>query len=253
MPTLRNISVILVEPRGPINIGMVARAMANFGVSELRLVNPCDHLDLEARKYALNALPLLERAQIFPDLGSALADLHYSIATTRRLGQHRDVPLCLADVPAQLSNLPDSSRIGLVFGREDIGLTTAEVASCSAAATIPTDPGFASLNLAQAVILFLYELNRSPAADTLVPATEQATHEDFDDLFALMEETLKRCAFLNDAHPELIMHPLRRLHHAAVRDRDDLNLLRGMWAQLGWSINNFEGRKRGGPRGRKSR
>lgn len=253
MPPLRNLSVILVEPRGPINIGMVARAMANFGVSELRLVNPCDHLDLEARKYALNALPLLEEALIYPDLAAALADLHFSIATTRRLGQHRDVPLSLADVPAQLATLPAASRIGLVFGREDIGLTTAEVAACSAAATIPTDPGFASLNLAQAVILFLYELKRSPFADTTAPAVDQPTHDDFADLFALMEETLTRCAFLNDAHPDLIMHPLRRLHLAAVRDRDDLNLLRGMWAQLGWSINNFEGRKRGGPRGRKSR
>jgi tRNA/rRNA methyltransferase len=245
--------IILVEPRGSANIGMVARAMANFGVDELRLVNPCPYLDLDARKYALNALPLLEAAQCFPDLEAALADLHYSIATTRRLGQHRDVPLELTEVPGQLATLPAGARIGLVFGREDTGLTTPEVARCSIAATIATDPGFASLNLAQAVLLFLYELARAPLAAPVAATTELPTHDDFVDLFALMEETLTRCAFLNDAHPDLVMNQLRRLHHASVRDRDDLNLLRGMWAQLGWSIHNFEGRKRGGPRGRKSR
>ena len=245
-------SIILVEPRGSANVGMVARAMANFGATELRLVNPCPYLDLEARKYALNALPLLEGARCFADLDAALADLHFSVATTRRSGQHREVPLDLTDLPARLAALPADARIGLVFGREDIGLTTAEVARCSAAATIATDPGFASLNLAQAVILCLYELGRTPQVQEL-PAAELPTHDDFADLFALMEETLTRCAFLNDAHPDLVMNPLRRLHQSAVRDRDDLNLLRGMWAQLGWSIHNFEGRKRGGPRGRKSR
>lgn len=243
----RQLCIILVEPRSPGNVGMVARAMANFGVRELRLVRPCDHLDQEARKFALNALPILEQALLFDDLASAVADLHLSVATTRRSGSNRAVPLVVTDLPARFAELAPGTQAGLVFGREDTGLTSDEVALCRCAATIPSDPGFASLNLAQAVLVCLYELARGPAAaadDSVVPPSDG----DYEDLFRLMEQVLSRIGFFNSARPDLTMNKLRRIQRKAALDRHELNLLRGMWAQLGWSVRDWEGRKRGGPR-----
>lgn len=236
--------VILVEPQHPGNVGMVARALANFGVSELRLVNPCDHRAGEARKFALHAAPLLDGARTFPDLAAALADLHLSVAFTRRSGEHREVPLILSALPERLARLDADARLGLVFGREDTGLTSDEVAACTLAATIPTDPDFASLNLAQAVGIVLYELSRAvlPAA---AESVDRPTQGELEALFDQMEATLQRIAFLHPIRPDLRMNRLRRIHRKADLDRRELNLLRSLWDQLGWSIRDWAGRKKG--------
>lgn len=236
--------IILVEPQHSGNIGMVARAMANFGARELRLVNPVPHLDLDARKFALHAASILEEARLYPDLATALGDLHLSVATTRRSGEHREVPLILAELPQRCRALPAGQRFGLVFGREDSGLTSAEVASCTLAATIPTDPGFASLNLAQAVGITLYELARLEASPAPAADEEMPNQGELEELFIQMEETLSRIAFLNAARPDLRMNRFRRIYRKAALDRRELNLLRGMWDQLGWSIRDWEGRKK---------
>ncbi|WP_052643316.1 RNA methyltransferase [Syntrophotalea carbinolica] len=123
----KRIRVILVEPQSPGNIGMVARAMGNFGVSELRLVNPCTYLHPEARKFAVRAAPLLGKARVFPDLASALADLPMSVAATRRAGKLRGELLDVADAARLAAGLPAVEGVGLVFGREDAGLTSDEV------------------------------------------------------------------------------------------------------------------------------
>lgn len=240
--------VVLVEPRTPGNIGMTARAMANFGVRELRLVNPCNPLDGEAQKFALNAKPILEGALIFETLAEAVADLHLSVATTRRSGQNRMVPLSIVDLPPRFAGLAPGQRAGLVFGREDSGLTTEEVALCRCAATIPTDPGFASLNLAQAVLICLYELSRATFAGGAGDQEATPTDGDYEDLFRLMEQVLGRIGFFNSARPDLSMNKLRRIQRKADLDLYEVNLLRGMWAQLDWSVRDWEGRKRGGPR-----
>lgn len=235
-------AIILVEPQHPGNVGMVARAMANFGASELRLVNPCDHLAFDARKFSLHAFPLLEEAKLYPDLASALADLHLSVATTRRSGENRRVPLILSDLPQQLN--PAAGRCGIVFGREDTGLTSAEVALCSLGVTIPTDPAFASLNLAQAVGIVLYELSRESVAIQPPCGAEQPTNGEMEELFRQMEETLARIAFFKSEPPEIRMNRLRRIYRRANLDLFELNLLRGLWDQLGWSIRDWSGRKK---------
>jgi tRNA/rRNA methyltransferase len=243
---LHNICIILVEPQSPGNIGMVARAMGNFGARELRLVNPCPHLHPEARKFAVGAAPLLGDARLYPDLQSALADLHLSVAATRRSGRLRGATLDVAEIPAELVRLSLGHRAGLVFGREDAGLTTAEVALCTLSAQIPTDPQLGSLNLAQAVLVFLYELSRSaPASPAPRPVGTLPSHDELEPLFRQMEQVLHRIAFLNPACPEAVMHRLREIHHRARLDREELTLLRGVWTQLAWSIRDWKGRKRG--------
>lgn len=242
--SLGDVTVILVEPQSPGNIGMVCRAMANFGASDLRLVNPCHHLHPEARKFAVGASSLLGEAQLFTDLPSATADLHVTIATTRRSGKLRGELLDIADVPAVRRELPASLRMGLVFGREDAGLTSDETALCTYAATVNTAAEVGSLNLAQAVLLFLHELARQP--ETPRPALrDRAEQGEIEPLFAQMESVLTRIAFLNPRRPEKVLVPLRQILLRSALSSHEVRLLRGMWSQLAWSIRDWHGRKRG--------
>lgn len=243
--SLEHVAVILVEPRSPGNIGMACRAMANFGASDLRLVNPCAHLHPEARKFAVGASHLLGQARLFDDLASAIADLHLSVATTRRSGRLRGDLLDIAAVPALQAELPRAGKLGLVFGREDAGLTSEEVALCSHAATVATATEVGSLNLAQAVLLFLYELSRPQAPQSVSQAEEPAAQGELEALFGQMEAVLHRVAFLNPQRPEAVMTRLRRLHQRCRPSGREVVLLRGMWNQLAWSIRDWRGRKRG--------
>ncbi len=239
-----NLSIILVEPQSPGNIGMVCRAMANFGLSDLRMVNPCEYLHPEARKFAVGAHSLLGLARVFPDLTSAIADLHLSVATTRRAGRLRGDLLDIGAVPELRRSLPEGGRMGLVFGREDAGLSSDEVALCSHAATVDTSAEVGSLNLAQAVLLFVHELARQPPA-TLAGARERSSQGELEALFEQMEKVLARIAFLNPKRPEAVMNSLRRIHQRASLDVQELRMLRGLWSQIDWSCRDWRGRKRG--------
>lgn len=245
VPSVDNLSIILVEPQHPGNIGMVCRAMANFGVSDLRLVNPCQYLHPEARKFAVAANYLLGEARVFTDLPAAIADLHLTVATTRRSGRLRGELLDIAEVPVLHREMPDGGRMGLVFGREDVGLTSDEVAQCSHAATIATSSEVGSVNLAQAVLLFVHELARQPQARTGATDREVPEQGDVEGLFGQIESVLSRIAFLNPKKPEGVMNSLRQIHQRAGLDRRELQMMRGMWSQIAWSVRDWKGRKRG--------
>jgi tRNA/rRNA methyltransferase len=240
---LPTIVVVLVEPRSPGNIGMVARAMANFGATELRLVNPCDYESEEARRLAVDAVGLLQSAKVFPALAAALGDCERSVAASRRSGKRRGAAIDVSQVAAQCLQGPKLQRLALVFGREDAGLTSAEVARCTHTAAIST-PGFlGSLNLAQAVLIFLYELNRSEIPSG--SAGEVPTHEEMEPIFSQMAGVLERIAFLNPHRPEHVLTPLRRLLVRGIANRHELELMRGIWSRLEESINDWRGRRRG--------
>ncbi|WP_052643318.1 hypothetical protein [Syntrophotalea carbinolica] len=119
---------------------------------------------------------------------------------------------------------------------------------CSHSATIATSEDVGSLNLAQAVLLFLYAFTcqTGPLENSEPAAGERPTHAELEGLFAQMEQVLTRIAFLNPSRPASVMNRLRRMINQTVMDKDDISLLRGMWSQLQWSINDWRGRKRGG-------
>lgn len=245
------LAIILVAPQQPGNIGATVRAMANFGVSDLRLVTPsCQHLHPEARKFAVNAYPLLGTARVYGSLTEALADRHLSIATTRRSGRLRGELLASTAVPGLFTSLPLEAKAALVFGREDSGLSSDEVALCTHAATVATTDELGSLNLAQAVLLFLYEVFRPqtqpppalPESDLPLPPQGEV-HA----MLGQMDSILERTAFLNPSSPEGVKNRLHQLFHRARPDQEEVALLRGMWTQIAWSINDWRGRKRGNP------
>lgn len=232
---LDNLTVVLVEPRGERNIGSVARAMANFGVSDLRLVAPkVDHLDDEARKMAVKASVLLEQATIYPDLKDALKDCHYAYATTRRFGKYRADFLHPDSAAADLLPLLHGGKVALVFGREDKGLKTEELDLCQRLITIPTCGEIQSMNLAQSVVICLYEVGRQYGELKGKGARGKtlASNELLEILFDHMRQTLLKIKYLNPQNPEHIMRSYRQLLGRAALDDRDVRILRGLMSEI---------------------
>ncbi len=151
--------VILVEPQLGENIGTAARAMANFALQELRIVKPRDGWPSDhARKAAAGADRILEEARLFEDCSEAIGDLDYVYATTARpRGMVKPVVTPEEAGSAMDARIAQGQRVGVLFGRERFGLRNEEVALADAIVMAPVDPAFASLNVAQAVLLMGYE------------------------------------------------------------------------------------------------
>ena len=190
--------IVLVEPQLGENIGMVARAMANFGLAELRLVNPRDGWPSEkARAAASKADHVIDAVQVFGGLAEALADLNFVVATTAR--QRDGFKRVASPVEAGRvlrSRCRAGQRTGILFGRERFGLYNEEVALADEIVTFPVNPEFASLNIAQAVLLMSYEWMKSgleAETDTaftspeVVPAPKEHLHGLLDHLESALD------------------------------------------------------------------
>jgi len=238
-------TIVLVEPQSPGNIGMVCRAMKNMGLSRLRLVQGCDRFHPESLKFAVSARDLLEQAQVFPNLASAIADCRITVGTTRRHGKYRQEILAPGEVADRIrGEIADDACAAIVFGREDSGLTTEELSLCRWHATIPTSDEYGSLNLAQSVLIFCYELSKSTASPGGGRDGELATSADMESLFDQLRITLLKIGFLNGQNPEHIMRSLRRIYFRAELDCREVAILRGMLTQIDWASSAFDGRKR---------
>jgi len=240
---LEHVAIILVEPQSPGNVGMVSRAMKNMGLSTLRLVNPCPIDHPEALKFAVSARDLLEKAEIFPDLHSALSDTPLSVATTRRHGKYRQEIFTPKEIVARIAADSGSNRSAIVFGREDSGLTTAEVSLCRWQATIPTFGDFGSLNLSQAVLVFCYEMLEMAGVAEKPTGREIAPGESLESMYGQMEKTLLKIGFLNPENPGHIMMSLRRILSRAELDEREVAIFRGMMSQVDWAAGDFKGKK----------
>ncbi len=158
------VRVVLVETRNPLNIGAAARAMSNFGFTCLRLVNPYDRAFKEARS-AVRSHYILEQAEIFEDIGAAVADCTLVVGTTA-VG-HRDlhVPLYSLEPAGQMIREQlGHSAVALLFGSEKFGLSNEDLSHCHWLLRIPTRQEHGSMNLGQAVAICLYELWRNAEA-----------------------------------------------------------------------------------------
>ncbi len=236
---LSQVAVVLVEPQGPLNIGSVCRAMANFGVSDLRLVKPeADHLCDEARRMAVKATPILEVAQIFPSLAEALADCHFSLATTRRFGKYREDFWHPEQAAAEVLALSENGRVALVFGREDHGLFTSEIDLCQRLITIPTHERLRSLNLSQAVGICLYELYRAASvprrAASAVDSRRLAPAGELEAMFQHLRQCLLDINYLDRQNPEHILRAYRRILGRAQLNQREVRILQGLWSRIDW-------------------
>ncbi|MCD6527659.1 MAG: RNA methyltransferase [Desulfuromonas sp.] len=240
-------AVVLVEPQGPLNIGSVCRAMANFGFSDLRLVNPqTNHLGYDARLMAVKASVLLESAKVYSRLDDALTDCQYAFGTTRRFGRYRDRDDFLyPDAAAEtLVGFGPHVQTALVFGREDCGLFTEELDLCQRFITIPTCDELPSMNLAQAVSLCLYELGKIRAVEREgegggAPAVDLADNGDVEKMYSHMEKALVGIGYLDKENPDHILRVYRRMFGRSGLSARDVRVLRGLWRKVDWVRNEL--------------
>ena len=250
------LAVVLVEPAGPLNVGSVARLCANFGIAQLRLVAPrCDHLGSEARLMAVHGSHLLEQAQLYPDLAAALADCRRVVATSGRM-EEEALPLSSAAeglrwLQAGSQQASQGSCSALVFGREDRGLTNAELLQAGRVVRLSTSEAYASLNLSHAVAICLHELQQcqappppaaaSPAAPQAVappaPETEPSPRAALEAALVDAEALLLEVGFLYPHTAQARMAKLRALLQRAQVSDPEVALLRGMVRQLRWAAN----------------
>ena len=227
-------AIILVEPQLAENIGMCARAMANFGLSDLRLVAPRDGWPKKgARSAASGAAYILDDARLFATLEEAIADLNLVYATTAR-DRHQLKPVLTpeAAMPDVVRRLRDGERVGLLFGRERNGLTNDEVSLADAALTFRVNPAYASLNLAQAVLLVGHEWFRlRHARDQPLTGPEMgplATKATLLSFFGFLEKELEACEyFLPEERKGMMARNLRNVFHRMELSEQDVRTLRG--------------------------
>jgi tRNA/rRNA methyltransferase len=238
---LANIAVILIEPQGPLNIGSVCRVMMNFGLADLRLVNPqTDHLGEEARRMAVRATPLLEQARIYASLAEALAGCTLAIGTTRRFGKYRDDFIDPEAGGREIFTAAEVAPTALVFGREDRGLHTNELDLCQRFLTIPTSDELPSMNLAQAVAVCLYEVGQAAAeASGKVSGRRRksAPSASIEAMYSHMRQSLLEIGYLDPQNPEHILRTFRRIFSRAGLNDRDVRILQGLWSRLDWIEN----------------
>src|SRR5262245_17391360 len=234
-PALAGPVVILVEPQLGENIGMAARAMGNFALSRLRLVNPRDGWpNVAARRAAAGADHILEEAELFYTVQAAVADLDLVFATTARAhDQAKPVVAPEASVREVVEHLSGGGKAGILFGRERWGLTNEEVGLANRIVTFPVNPGFASLNLAQAVLLIGYEWFKRATSGTLPFAmperSERASQYQIQAFFENLVRELDRVEFLRPAEKrDTMLVNLRNIFTRMEPTKQDMHTLHGV-------------------------
>ena len=227
--------VVLVEPQLGQNIGTVARAMANFGLARLRLVRPRDGWpNIQAQRAAAGADAVLDGAQLFDTLEAAVADCHFVLATTARA--HDQAKPVLAPEEAAREMVPRvaaGESVAVLFGRERWGLENDEVALADRIVTLPVNPAFASLNLAQAVLVIAYEYFKLASGGALPFRMPQrsppAGKQQLFAFFASLEAELEKVEFFRPPEKRKTMTiNLRNIFARMQPTQQDVQTLHGV-------------------------
>lgn len=233
-------AIVLVEPQLGENIGMVARAMANFSLSDLRIVNPRDGWPSEkARAAASRADAVIDGTRVFPTVEEAIADLRYVVATTARPRDSQKSVLGPQEATARLHERLGEG-VGILFGRERFGLSNEEVDLADEIVTFPVNPDFASLNIAQAVLLMSYEWSRQtgggagrPRLGAPAPEAPPARKDDLVRLFERLEGALDETGYFRPAERRpVLVHNLRSLLTRAALSEPEVHALHGVIRSL---------------------
>ncbi len=245
-----NVVIVLVDTLYGGNLGSACRSMANFGLSELRLVRPAEGLFDDPLLEPMargQALPILKNVQTFDSLDEALADVEVALGFTTRLGKRRRDSYDLHRAVGELGEVAPTSRIAGVFGSEDKGLKNSDLEKCHWLVRIPTAPKLSSLNLAQAVALFAYELHTLKIATTLTPPAPRktATGAELEGLYTHMERVLAKIDFFEEEAPERMMNEVRRIISRRLPEPRDVRIMRGVFSKIEMGLSGaLESRKK---------
>ncbi|MFK7973457.1 MAG: RNA methyltransferase [Rickettsiaceae bacterium] len=228
-------TIILVEPQMGENIGAAARAMKNFDLADLRIINPRDGWpNPKAQSMSVGAIDLIDKAKIFNSISDAIKDLEYIYAAT---AAPRDLNKQYVLSRNLTSDLPDSiCKIGVMFGRENSGLNNQEIAYANKIVTIDTDINFSSLNIAHSVAVICYEIFQSRCQQRLDLNNKQkmATHSELEHFYLHLFTELENRQFFKGTEKKVqISQKIRNLFtRIESLSQSELQLLRGITATL---------------------
>lgn len=230
-----SIRIVLVGTTHPGNIGAVARAMKNMGLADLALVKPKKFPHADATARASGAVDVLKNASVVATLPEAIEDCVFVAGASARSRALNWPTMEPRECAAKLTELGKDGVVAAVFGPEKAGLSNTDLDHCDTLLTIPSDPDFSSLNLAMSVQVLSYELRM--ASITSTPAHYEhdaplATSEDMENFYEHLEKTLIDVKFLKPDNPRHLMRRLRRLFIRADVDKNEINILRGIFAAI---------------------
>ncbi|QBI05149.1 RNA methyltransferase [Pseudoduganella albidiflava] len=236
----QRLRVVLVETSRPGNIGSVARAMKTMGFAELVLVNPRVEGALqheEAVAFASGAQDVLASARIVATMAEALEGINFAAAVSARLREFSPPVHTPREVAVQVAAAAELYP-ALILGNERFGLPNEIVERCNVLINIPANPGYSSLNLAQAAQVLLYEC-RMAALDGAVPAAspvgfcgDAASQAQIEGMYAHLEQALVAIGFLDAGNPRKLMPRLKRLFARTGLETEEVNILRGIARQM---------------------
>jgi len=238
---LENCRVVLLRPRIAANLGATARVMRNFGLRDLVLVAPeADPLDPEARRLSTHGEEILRRVRMVSDFGEAVGDCVLVAGTSAKTGglfRRQSMGPPEEIIPHIIEEI-SRSPVALVFGPEATGLTNAQVARCHYLIQIPTNPGYPTLNLANAVAICLHELRRAWLHQTnmLDRSATSAPMEMQERMFADLRAALEEIHFLYGPKADSLMHALRHLIGRARPSEMEIEMLFGLARQIRWYV-----------------
>ncbi len=228
---------MLVAARNPLNIGAAARAMSNFGITCLRVVNPYSIAFREARS-AVGAAAVLESAEEFATLAEATADCSLVVGTTAATSRHLQQNLrTLQEGAPLLRDRLQSSAVAVVFGSEKRGLSNDDLSHCHWLLNIPTHDQHKSMNLGQAVAVCLYELTRDTVAGP-VESVEFASAAQIDRITSGLVHILKTSGYFNAASSSSAEQRVRRFVRRLSIHSADSEMLLGMLRQISWKLDS---------------
>lgn len=237
---LGNLRVVLVNTRNPLNIGAAARAMSNFGVLRLRVVNPFDGAWREARS-AVGASPLLAGAEEFTSVADAVADCSLVVGTTAARDRELNHPLRIpSEAAPRIRAHLRTSPVAILFGSEKRGLANDDLSHCHWLLRIPTRGEHGSMNLGQAVAICLYELVRegSVASMPQAGADPRASSAELERITAVLIEALAESGFSDPRAAATTEEKVRRLIRRLDLPADDAVVWLGMLRQILWKLHN---------------
>ncbi len=242
---LDGVVVVLYQPQNLINVAAVIRAMKNMGLSRLRCVQPAEWDPWRIEGIAHRSHDIVASTEMFESLEEAVGDCVRVVAASGRSRMGNRNYTRPHEVAPRLLRATEDGPVALVFGREDQGLANEQLDLCDAVAVIPTSPSYTSLNLAQAFLVFAYELFRAAQASGVTEAeafpvgrrpSEAATREDLERAFGALEEAMHRIRFFKGTRsPESVLRTLRTVLARTELDRREANL----FAALGFETRHF--------------
>ena len=234
---MSSLKVVLISPRNPLNIGAAARAMSNFGFSELRLVNPY-HVAFREARSAVKAHAVLEQAREYLTVAEAVADCALVVGTTAIGPRVLEHPLRRLEYGGKLiAKKLASAPVALLFGSEKFGLSNEDMSHCHWLMRIPTREEHGSMNLGQAVAVCLYEIIRSPAAAKTAPdAKRPAAAVHLERVTELLETILDRSGYVHARVEGSTRMKIRRLVRRLQLNAHDAEVWLGMLRQILWKL-----------------